>query len=249
MLDNPPESVAISLARHESLRQEMSQRAGNQQTILGLNLTAVGALAGVVVANKASAELLLVIPFVSSTLGLLWLDHHIAIHRLGKVMAKNQPWATRQPDLPHPLPPGWGWIYWSCMGLVFGAAGLGGLLLGWPRSPASAAAWSAVAIGAALELLFLFAFVHQAAESLRQSRSEDLARTERPEDCLAWMTPLECRLRPSRSRITRVGAAVVRLTVAAGSRVGAALPPPLPDLPQEELSDIGCTHVYDRGTG
>jgi hypothetical protein len=144
-------------------RVRRSAAVPQQQTLLGLNLTVIAALTGVVIANKASPELLLVVPVVSSAFGLLWLDHHIVISRLGAATRELLSAMNGYRTLPHrPEPPGWRAIYWSCMGLNFAGVGVGALAVAWPGEQGSAEAWLVCGVGAVLATLFLVAFVHQA---------------------------------------------------------------------------------------
>ena len=59
----------VLLAEFSALRAEMGQRTSFQQALMGVNLTAIGTIAGLVVSSRAPTDLLLVIPVVSSTLG------------------------------------------------------------------------------------------------------------------------------------------------------------------------------------
>lgn len=61
----------------------MQRRSTTQQALLGLNLTAVGFVAGLVLSGEADNELLLVLPIISAVLGLLWLDHALNIEAIG----------------------------------------------------------------------------------------------------------------------------------------------------------------------
>lgn len=72
--DTPDQDVR--LAEFAALRVEITQRSSFQQALNALNLTVVATIAGLVLSNHAAKSLLLFVPVISSTFGLLWLDHH-----------------------------------------------------------------------------------------------------------------------------------------------------------------------------
>lgn len=75
-------SVQIALAEFSALRDEIANRSGAQNTLLSLNLTAIGGIGGVVLSGKAQL-LLLLLPILSPALGLLFLDHAMNIKNIG----------------------------------------------------------------------------------------------------------------------------------------------------------------------
>lgn len=75
------------LAQFGALHDEIMQRSGHQHAMLNLDTTALGTIAGFVLANKADPLLLLVIPFLSFVFGGLWYDHAINIDRIAVAKA------------------------------------------------------------------------------------------------------------------------------------------------------------------
>ena len=82
MAELPPRDYL--LAQFGALQGEIMQRSGHQHAMLNLDTTALGTIAGFVLANKADPLLLLVIPFLSFTFGGLWYDHAINIDRIAR---------------------------------------------------------------------------------------------------------------------------------------------------------------------
>ncbi|HXM23621.1 MAG TPA: hypothetical protein VN948_20355 [Terriglobales bacterium] len=76
-------SVQIALAEFAALRDEIANRSSGQNTLLNLNLTAIGGIGGVVLSGKAHLLLLLLLPILSPALGLLYFDHAINIKNIG----------------------------------------------------------------------------------------------------------------------------------------------------------------------
>lgn len=79
-----PSSDEARLAEFASLRAEIGQRTATQQALIALNLTIAGTVSGIVAAGHGTPRLLLVVVFASSTFGVLWLDHHLAIHQIAR---------------------------------------------------------------------------------------------------------------------------------------------------------------------
>jgi hypothetical protein len=71
------------------LRAEILNRSNAQQAASGANLTLVGIVLGLALARHADAAVLLVIPPVSVTLGLIWLDHAAVIKAIGYYIAQR----------------------------------------------------------------------------------------------------------------------------------------------------------------
>ena len=87
-----PAPEAVRVAEFGALRAEIDQRISLQQSLLALNLTAVGGVIGFVVSSdRVTTDLLLVIPVVSPMLGLLWLGHESCIRRIAKYI-REQGW-------------------------------------------------------------------------------------------------------------------------------------------------------------
>jgi hypothetical protein len=77
--------LTAALAEFQALRGEITQRIQLQQVLLGLTITALGALLSVALASKSSrASLLLAAPFVTSALGFAYSDHARRINLLGE---------------------------------------------------------------------------------------------------------------------------------------------------------------------
>ena len=70
-------------AEFEAYRQEILDRSGHQHALLTLNLTAVSAAGGLVLSQYGDARVLLLLPIISSSIGLLWYDHARNIDSLG----------------------------------------------------------------------------------------------------------------------------------------------------------------------
>jgi hypothetical protein len=81
----------VRLAEFERLRAEIDHRTAIQQALIALNVTVAGTILGFVAAEKAPDSLLLAIVFISNTFGILWLDHHLAIHQIAGYI-KNELW-------------------------------------------------------------------------------------------------------------------------------------------------------------
>jgi hypothetical protein len=104
--------ATILLAHYKAIRDEIVLRATAQSTLLQINITAVGTIAGFVLAYKANLLALLVIPILSPLLGMLWLDHHESIADLGRFVRGNiEPNYGTVANMPldkfynHPSPP------------------------------------------------------------------------------------------------------------------------------------------------
>jgi hypothetical protein len=73
----------IMLAEFAALRSEIEQRSNAQLFLTSLNVTAVGAVGAFTLLNDDQIHLLILLPALCSTLGLLWLDNHNTIRNLG----------------------------------------------------------------------------------------------------------------------------------------------------------------------
>jgi hypothetical protein len=76
-------------AEFAAYREEILHRSNQQYTLLALDLTALTAIAGFVLSNNADRLLLLLLPIVSSSIGLLWYDHARNIDSLGTYIREN----------------------------------------------------------------------------------------------------------------------------------------------------------------
>lgn len=79
----------VRLAEFAQLRNEIGQRTTTQQALIALNLTLCGTVTGFVAAEKAPDSLLLALVYISSTFGILWLDHHLAIHQIASYVERE----------------------------------------------------------------------------------------------------------------------------------------------------------------
>ncbi|MGH4020658.1 MAG: hypothetical protein ACRDT0_15795 [Pseudonocardiaceae bacterium] len=81
----PSNSDALNTAMQEynALRGEITSRHGAQHTLINLDVTAIGILLGVVLSNKENLIILLVVPIVATSFGLLYFDQAGSIERIG----------------------------------------------------------------------------------------------------------------------------------------------------------------------
>jgi hypothetical protein len=93
MADDARDDASPDDARAEfaAYRQEILARSGHQYTLLALDLTALTAVAGFVLSDSADRLLLLLLPIVSSSIGLLWYDHARNIESLGDYIREQLP--------------------------------------------------------------------------------------------------------------------------------------------------------------
>ena len=94
--------ATILIAIFNSLREEIKTRSTAQAGLVTLNITAVGVLGGVFFGKvENTPEILLLIPMVTSVLGMLWMDHAISIANLGRFIEKEvMPALMKSVDLP-----------------------------------------------------------------------------------------------------------------------------------------------------
>src|ERR1700693_652575 len=81
--------LTATLAEFNALRQEIMQRVGAQDRLVQLNLTALATIAGLIIAQKATTALLLVVPFLSAALGFAWLHHLRQVALIGRYIHKE----------------------------------------------------------------------------------------------------------------------------------------------------------------
>lgn len=84
-----PRTPEDDRAEFAAYRQEILTRSGHQYTLLALDLTALTAIGGFVLSDKADRLLLLLLPIVSSSIGLLWYDHARNIDSLGDYIREH----------------------------------------------------------------------------------------------------------------------------------------------------------------
>lgn len=75
--------VQVSLAEFSKLRDEISGRSSSAWTLLGLNATITSTVAGFVLGG-ADPLLLLLLPLLTPSLGLLFIDHATNIRNIGE---------------------------------------------------------------------------------------------------------------------------------------------------------------------
>jgi hypothetical protein len=77
------DALTIATQEYDALRTEIFSRSSAQHTLLNLNITAIGVILGVVLTNRANLIVLLAVPVVATSFGLLYFDHAGAIERIG----------------------------------------------------------------------------------------------------------------------------------------------------------------------
>lgn len=73
----------LQLAEFGALRAEIGARSGVQHQLMALNITALAAIGGFVISDKADPLLLLMLPLVACSLGVIWHDHARNIENIG----------------------------------------------------------------------------------------------------------------------------------------------------------------------
>src|SRR5438105_11507373 len=86
--------ASVLMAEVGSLREEIGRRSEAQHTIINLDITAVGAITGFVL-TQGHGMLMLMLPFITSALGLLFFDHANNIDRIGRHI-ENRLWPKLQ---------------------------------------------------------------------------------------------------------------------------------------------------------
>lgn len=102
-LEADKQLITVLLTQFNACRAEIQARSSTQATIINLNITAIGIIAGYYFAYHTSPIVLLVIPLLSPMLGIIWADHAINIGNLGQfIERKLMPLlsATLKHDLP-----------------------------------------------------------------------------------------------------------------------------------------------------
>lgn len=87
--DRRSEVIQAAVAEFNVLRKEISDRSSAQTTILNLNLTALSAIAALVLADRADPLVLLVLPLLSSCFGMLFFDHAANIDQIGRYLREE----------------------------------------------------------------------------------------------------------------------------------------------------------------
>jgi hypothetical protein len=82
--DEDPESLQrMALSEFSALRNEIGSRSTAHHTLINLSITAIGAIIGFALAQKGDLSLLLLLPILSPSLGMLYLDHAINVMNIG----------------------------------------------------------------------------------------------------------------------------------------------------------------------
>jgi hypothetical protein len=156
-----PTDQDVRLAEYAALRSEIGQRSAFQQALNALNLTAISTIAGLVVANHAANGLLLFVPVISSTFGLLWLDHHRNIGLIATYVREElwqwtpswESWFALRRSIFKEI------AHFGAIGLVYGGASGICLGLGWPGTKAGTGDWLLAVAGLLLLGTFVLAYL------------------------------------------------------------------------------------------
>jgi hypothetical protein len=151
----------VRLAEFAVLRQEIAQRTSLQHALMVLNLTAAATVAGLVLGRNADRSLILVVPFLSSALGLLWCGHHVDIARIGAYIRFElwdwvpswEHWISQRPHAGR-----WATASWSAIALPFCGIPAGALAIGLPLHRDSFAIWMLWAAGASTTIFTTIRF-------------------------------------------------------------------------------------------
>jgi hypothetical protein len=76
--------VDIALAEFNAMRAEIAARIAEQGRIVALNVTAIAAVGGAFLSNRVDPAVLLILPLLSVSLGLLWLDQATTMRGIGR---------------------------------------------------------------------------------------------------------------------------------------------------------------------
>lgn len=155
-------SDTVRLGEFSALRAEIQQRTSFQHALVTLNLTAVATITGFVAAQKASQQLLLILPVVSPALGLLWLDHNrtiavIAAYVRDDLWKWKPSWEKRMSEYREGSQ-SWSLSFWAPVLLIFFAVSVAALVIAFPKGEA-ATSWVLWLAGVALSSMYLVAFV------------------------------------------------------------------------------------------
>jgi hypothetical protein len=154
-------------AEFASYRAEILARSAHQHTLLTLNITALSALSAFVLSDKASQQLLILLPIVSGAVGLLWYDHARNIDSLGDYIRTELPgfdgYERRIAELEQsekrrvPMT--------AALTLMFVGAPVAGLVV--PLGEIDGALWGLWAVGLVLALVCGYYLIRWALEGFR----------------------------------------------------------------------------------
>jgi hypothetical protein len=171
MAANEDSVLSAHLTEFEKLKDEIKSRSNVQSTLINLNLTAIAAIGGFVLAHKEQAFVAVILTIVSPVLGLLFLDHDTNIKSIGTYIRDNLSPAIRSLV---GVPSIFGYedavtlmernvlqrfSFGIAIVFIFGAVPVFSLAVSFPE--AGKHAWSLFVffIGAVLTLMFLLAFL------------------------------------------------------------------------------------------
>jgi uncharacterized membrane protein YoaK (UPF0700 family) len=152
-------SQKMALSEFSALRNEIASRSTAQHTLINLSITAIGAVVGLALAKEGSPLLLLILPILSPSLGMLYLDHAMNIARIGNFIndqfsvgyekvARSYEQQKLLRVLPYGLP-----IF-----IIFAGAPMGSLLVIFP-SIVEPRIWILWSIGLILVILYLYFWI------------------------------------------------------------------------------------------
>lgn len=79
----PQYEVDVKLARFAALRKEIDNRSNAQLALITLNITAIGGIGAYALSDPMQLNVLVLLPILCSSIGMLWLDHDTTIRKLG----------------------------------------------------------------------------------------------------------------------------------------------------------------------
>ncbi|RKN36572.1 hypothetical protein [Micromonospora musae] len=172
-------ALTAALADAAAIRSTIERKANHNQNVIGLHLTVVAALAGFILVERADLRLLLLLPLLSTALGLNVVSQYRDIRIAGEYIEQVLgPAIARYTGNARVF--GWETFYWKrkhdghfaqalAMGLIFPGVSTVALAITLPavRNPADVIAWS---LGAGLLLLLLAAWSYRLREMVRARR-------------------------------------------------------------------------------
>src|SRR5688572_14414242 len=99
-------AITIALAEYTALRAEILSRLSAQAALIGVTLTAIGVIVGIVLTREDSLDLLLVVAITAPALGLFFIDHMRQLALLG-LYIRSELWPVLQSQVPEAALPSW----------------------------------------------------------------------------------------------------------------------------------------------
>ena len=99
-------AITIALAEYAALRAEILSRLSAQAALIGVTLTAIGVIVGIVLTREDSLDLLLVVAITAPALGLFFIDHMRQLALLG-LYIRSELWPVLQHQVPNAGLPSW----------------------------------------------------------------------------------------------------------------------------------------------